>query len=38
MIDRRDETRRGIRRTTLILVGVAVAFYLGFILMGVLRS
>ena len=38
MIDRRDETGRGIRRTTLILVGVAVAFYLGFILLGVLRS
>ena len=38
MIDRRDETRRGIRRTTFILVGVALAFYLGFILLGVLRS
>ena len=30
--------RRGIRRTTIILVVVALAFYLGFILMGVVRS
>ncbi len=30
--------RAGIRRTTLILFGVALAFYVGFILVGVLRS
>jgi len=33
-----EERRRGIRRTTLIVTGVALAFYLGFILVGVLRS
>ena len=32
------ETRQKIRRTTLILAAVAISFYLGFILMGVLRS
>ncbi len=32
-----DTRKAGIRRTTLILVGVALAFYIGFILMGVLR-
>lgn len=32
------ETKKGIRRTALILAAVAVAFYLGFILMGVLQS
>jgi hypothetical protein len=32
------EQRRNIRRTALIMTGIAVAFYLGFILMGVLRS
>ena len=30
--------RAGIRRSTLILVGVALAFYVGFILVGVLRG
>ena len=35
---RDEEQRRNIRRTTLIMGGVALAFYLGFILMGVLRS
>ena len=29
---------RGIRRTALILGAIAVAFYLGFILLGVLRA
>jgi hypothetical protein len=38
VIDRRDETRRGVRRTALIFTGVALVFYLGFILLGVLRS
>lgn len=35
-----DETRRskGIRKTTLILAGIATAFYLGFILQGVLQA
>jgi uncharacterized membrane protein len=35
-----DETqrRRNVRRTTLILVTVAMAFYLGFILLGVSRA
>jgi hypothetical protein len=32
------EQRRNIRRTALIMGGIALAFYLGFILMGVLRS
>lgn len=35
-IDR--ETKKGIRRTALILTAVALAFYIGFILMGVLQS
>ena len=33
-----SETRKGIRRTALILGVVALSFYLGFILMGVLQS
>jgi hypothetical protein len=32
------ERKRKIRRTALIVGGIAVAFYLGFILMGVLRA
>ena len=32
------ERKRNIRRTTLIVVAVALAFYIGFIMMGVLRS
>jgi len=32
------ERRRNVRRSTLFLVGVALAFYLGFILMAVLRA
>jgi len=32
------EQKKGIRRTALIVAGIAVAFYVGFILMGVLRS
>ena len=32
------DTRKGIRRTALILVVVAIGFYLGFILLGVIRS
>jgi len=33
-----NEQRRNIRRTTFIMAGIAIAFYLGFILMGVLRA
>lgn len=35
-----DERQRkqNIRRTTLIVVAVALAFYVGFIMLGVLRS
>lgn len=32
------ERKQGIRRTTLILVGVALAFFFSFILMGVLNA
>jgi hypothetical protein len=32
------ERRKNVRRTALIMAGIAVAFYLGFILMGVLRA
>jgi hypothetical protein len=38
MTDVDAETRKRIRRTTLILVGVALAFFFGFILMGVINS
>ena len=37
MSDRDAEQKAGIRRTTLILIGVALVFYLGFIALGVLR-
>jgi uncharacterized membrane protein len=36
--DERNERRKGIRRTTIILVAVALVFYLGFILIGVIRA
>ncbi len=32
------DTRKGIRRTALLLAAVAAAFYLGFILLGVLSA
>lgn len=32
------ERKKRIRRTTLIFVAVALAFYIGFIMMGVVRS
>lgn len=38
MTDVDAQTKKRIRRTTLILVGVALAFYFGFILMGVVNS
>jgi hypothetical protein len=37
-VTRDEEQRRNIRRTALIMGGIALAFYLGFILMGVLRA
>jgi hypothetical protein len=33
-----QERRKRIRRTTLIVAGIALAFYVGFIMIGVLRS
>jgi len=36
-IDERQR-RRNVRRTALLMAGIALAFYLGFILMSVLRS
>jgi len=32
------QQKKGIRKTAVILIVVALAFYLGFILMGVLRA
>ena len=32
------ERKKRIRRTSLIIVAIALAFYLGFIMMGVVRS
>jgi len=32
------EQRKHIRRTALIMAAIAIAFYVGFILMGVLRA
>jgi uncharacterized membrane protein len=36
--DAQKDRRKGVRRTTIILVAVALAFYLGFIMIGVLRA
>ena len=33
-----QERKKGIRRTALIMAAIALAFYLGFIMMGVMRS
>ena len=33
-----QERKRNIRRTTLIVAAVALAFYIGFIMIGVVRS
>jgi len=38
MIATDAERKRRVRRTALIMTAVAMAFYLGFILMGVLRA
>ena len=35
---RSPEQKRAIRRTALIMAGIALAFYIGFIMMGVLRA
>ena len=32
------ERKKGVRRTALIVTAIAIAFYLGFIMIGVLRS
>ena len=32
------EQRKNIRRTTIIVTAIAISFYLGFILMGVLKA
>ena len=33
-----SEQRKAIRRTALLVASIAIAFYVGFILMGVLRA
>jgi hypothetical protein len=33
-----QERKKKIRRTALIVAGIALAFYVGFIMMGVMRS
>jgi hypothetical protein len=33
-----QERKRNIRRTALIVAGIALAFYVGFIMLGVMRS
>jgi uncharacterized membrane protein (DUF485 family) len=33
-----QERKKGIRRTALIMAAIALAFYLGFIMLGVMRS
>ena len=38
MISDEAQRHRNIRRTAIIMTSIAVAFYLGFILMGVLRA
>ena len=38
MSDLNAERQKGIRRTTVILVGVALAFFFAFIMMGVLNA
>ena len=38
MSENTADRKKAVRRTTIILVSVALAFYLGFILMGVLKA
>jgi uncharacterized membrane protein len=33
-----QERKKGIRRTAMIMAAIALAFYLGFIMLGVMRS
>ncbi len=33
-----EARRKGIRRTTIVMAGIALCFYVGFILMGVLNA
>ena len=33
-----DDRRKSVRRTTIVLIVVVLGFYVGFILMGVLRA
>lgn len=38
MSQQHSDNRQGIRKTALILAGIALAFYIGFIMMGVMQS
>lgn len=38
MIETPGDRRRSIRRTALVLLGIVLFFYFGFILLGVLRA
>ena len=38
MRERNEQTNRNVRRTALSLAVIAIAFYAGFILIGVIRS
>lgn len=38
MTDNDTDKQKNVRRTALIVSGIAIAFYLGFILSGVLRA
>ena len=38
MMNTQAEQKKGIRRTAIVLVIVALAFYFGFIMLGVIRS
>ncbi len=37
-VDSTNDRKKSVRRTTILLIAVALLFYLGFILMGVLGS
>ena len=37
-MDQEIDRKKGIRRTALVLTAIAMMFYLGFILMGVVRA
>ena len=38
MSQQHSDNRHGIRKTALILVAIALAFYVGFIMMGIMQS